>query len=96
VAEHLKRHSFTGRLTEEEKSLVVDMSNTLVRSRDILHILKQRNNLNTSTMRIIYNARKKNKVVEYTERSQIQQLMNHLCEHAYIEVHRSCPNTDTA
>jgi len=32
--------------------------------------------------------------MKYVERSQIQQLINHLCEHTYIEVHRSCPDTD--
>jgi len=46
-------------------------------------------------MRTIYNAKKKFKVVESAERSQMQQLMNKLSEHAYIEVHRSCPDTDT-
>ena len=94
VTEHLKGHSFVGRLSEEE-SLIVDMSKTLVRSRDILYILKQRNNLNLSTMRIIDNARRKNKVVKFTRRSQIHQIMNHFCERAYIEVHKSYPDTDT-
>jgi len=33
--------------------------------------------------------------VEYAGRSQMQKLMNKLSTHAYIEVHRSCPNIDT-
>ena len=85
TAEHLEGHSFAGRLSEEEENLVVDMSKTLVRPRDILRTLKQRNNLNVSTMRTIYNARRKNKVVEYAGKSQMQQLMNNLSEHAHIE-----------
>ena len=80
VAKHLEGHSFVGRLSEEEENLVIDMPKTLVRQRCILHILKQRNNLNVSTMRTIYNARRKNKVVEYVGRSQMQQVMNHLSE----------------
>ena len=48
-----------------------------------------------STMRTIYNAKRKIKVVKYAIRSQMQQLINYLSEHAYIEVHRSCPDTDT-
>ena len=95
MAEHLKGYSFIGKLSEKEKILVVNMSKILVQPRDILHALKQRNNLNVSTRKIIYNVRRKNKVVEYIGRSQMQQLMNHLSEHAYIEVHKSHPNTDT-
>jgi len=33
--------------------------------------------------------------VRYAERPQMQQLMNKLFEHAYIEVHRSYPDIDT-
>ena len=71
------------------------MSKNLVRSRDILHILKQKNKLNVSTMRIVYNVRKKFKVMKYVGGSQMQQLMNKLSEHTYIEIHRSSPDTDT-
>jgi len=46
-------------------------------------------------MRTIYNARKKFKVVDYARRSQMQQLMNKLSEHAYIVVHRSYLDADT-
>ena len=88
-------NSFAGRLSEKEERLVVDMSKSLIQPRDILYTLKQKNKLNVNTMRIVYNARKKFKIVEYASRSQIQQLMNKLSGHAYIEVHRSYPDTDT-
>jgi len=65
VSEYLKGHSFVGRLSEEEERLVVDMSKRLIRLKDILHTLKQKNKLNVSTMRTIYNVRKKFKVVKY-------------------------------
>ena len=45
-AKNLKRHSFAARLSEEEEKLVVDLSKTLIRPRDILNTLKQRNSLN--------------------------------------------------
>ena len=35
MTENLEGHSFTGRLSEEQDKLVVNMSKTLVRSRDI-------------------------------------------------------------
>jgi len=38
--ENLEGHFFTGRLSEEEDKLVVDLSKTLVRPRDILNTLK--------------------------------------------------------
>jgi len=49
LIEHLKGHSYAGRLSEEETKLVVDMSKTLVRPRDILNTLKQRDKNNVST-----------------------------------------------
>jgi len=75
--------------------LVVDMSKSLVGQRDISHIMKQRNSFNVSIIRTMSNARKKLKVVEYAGKLQIQQLMNKFSEYAYIEVHRSCLDTDT-
>ena len=95
VVEHLEGYYFAGRLSKKEENLIVDMFKTLVWSRDILHTLKQINNLNVSTVRTIYNVRRKNKVVEYVERSQMYQLMNHLSKHTYIEVHKRCPDTET-
>ncbi|XP_034218932.1 uncharacterized protein LOC117630298 [Prunus dulcis] len=46
-----------GRLSEEENALLVDMSKSLVKSRDILVTLKDRDAMNVSTMKTIYNAR---------------------------------------
>jgi len=88
ASEYSEGHSLTDRLSEEEERLVVDMSKSPVRSKNIFHILKQKNKLNASTIRTVYNARKKFKVVRYAGRSQMQQLMNNLSDHAYIEVHK--------
>ena len=91
----MEGHSFFDRLSKEEEKLIVDMSKTFVRPRDILHILKQKDSLNVSTLMTVYNIRKKHRIVEYVGRSQMQQLSKNLSEHAYIDVHRSCPDTDT-
>ena len=69
--ENLEGHSFAGKLSKEEENLVVDLSKTLIRPRDILNTLKQKNSLNVSTLRTIYNARYKFKVVESAKKSQM-------------------------
>eukprot|EP00268_Persea_americana_P019708 TRINITY_DN20136_c0_g2_i6.p1 TRINITY_DN20136_c0_g2~~TRINITY_DN20136_c0_g2_i6.p1 ORF type:complete len:137 (-),score=20.21 TRINITY_DN20136_c0_g2_i6:915-1325(-) len=62
AAEYLEGHSFVGRLSEDKTKLLVDMSRSIVRPKEILIILKQRNNLNVKTMKTIYNARYKHKI----------------------------------
>ena len=46
TSEYLKRHSFIDRLFEENERLIVEISKSLIRPRDILHILKQRKKQN--------------------------------------------------
>lgn len=95
ASEHLEGHSYAGRLSKEETSLVVDMSKSMVRPKEILVTLKQRDALNVTTMKTIYNARHRHKVIEKTAgRSQIQQLLAQLLVHKYTEWHR-CDDTDT-
>ena len=57
VVEHLEGHSYTGRLFKDKTSLLVDVSKSLVRPKDILSILKQRDVLNITIMKTIYNTR---------------------------------------
>ncbi|XP_028105524.1 uncharacterized protein LOC114304564 [Camellia sinensis] len=45
-AEHLKGYSYAGRLSKDEKALLMDMSNSMVRPKQILVTLKQRDALN--------------------------------------------------
>ncbi|XP_057488525.1 protein FAR1-RELATED SEQUENCE 2-like [Actinidia eriantha] len=94
IAEHLVGHSYAGRLSEEETSLLVDMSKSLVRPKEILVTLKQRDALNATTMKTIYNARHRYKVVEKARRSQMQLLLDQLVQYKYIEQHRSCENSE--
>ncbi|XP_028078799.1 uncharacterized protein LOC114280614 [Camellia sinensis] len=98
AAEHLQRHSYAGRLSANEKSLLVDMSKSLVKLKEILITLKQRDALNMSTMKTVYNVRHRCRVLQKAGRSQMQQLLGKLAKHKYIERHRceegSMPVTD--
>ena len=93
-AQHLEGHSYVRRLSEEELTVLIDMSKSLVKPRNILHTLKKRDLNNTTTMKTIYNARHKYRVVEMARRSQMQQLMMNLKENRYIEWHTSNDVTD--
>ncbi|XP_061998453.1 uncharacterized protein LOC133715810 isoform X2 [Rosa rugosa] len=91
LTESLEGHSYAGRLSEEETSLLIDLSKSLVRPKEILTKLKQRDSLNVTTIRTIYNARQRQRVKEKAGWSQMEQLLCKLNEHNYLEWHRSCP-----
>lgn len=94
-AKHFEGHSFAGRLSEEETSLLVDMSKSMVRPKEILVTLKRKDALNVTTMKTIYNVRHRNNVIEKAGRSQMQYLLGELQKHNYIERHRCDNNTMT-
>ncbi|XP_028063236.1 uncharacterized protein LOC114266536 [Camellia sinensis] len=90
LAEHLEGHSYAGRLSKDEKALLMDMSKSMVRPKEILVTLKQRDALNVSTLKTIYNVRHRNKVVQRAGRSQMQHLLGELAkaESAYVKLKR--------
>ncbi|XP_028099074.1 protein FAR1-RELATED SEQUENCE 5-like [Camellia sinensis] len=94
-AEHLEGHSYVGRLSKDEKALLMDMSKSMVRPKEILVTLKQRDALNVSTLKTIYNVRHRKKVVQRAGRSQMQHLFGELAKYDYIECHRSEESTMT-
>ena len=65
------------------------MSKSLVRPKDILCTLKQKDPTNATTLKAIYNARQKYKVVEKGGRTQMQFLLEKLKEYNYFEWHRT-------
>ncbi|XP_028056148.1 PKS-NRPS hybrid synthetase CHGG_01239-like [Camellia sinensis] len=87
-AEHLEGHSYAGRLSKDKKALLMDMSKSMVRPKEILVTLKQRDALNVSTLKTIYNVRHRNRVVQRAGRSQMQHLLGELAKYNYIERHR--------
>ncbi|XP_028053365.1 PKS-NRPS hybrid synthetase CHGG_01239-like [Camellia sinensis] len=94
-AKHFEEHSFAGRLSEEETSLLVDISKSMVRPKEILVTLKRKDALNVTTMKTIYNVRHRNNVIEKAGRSQMQHLLGELEKHNYIKRHRCDNNTMT-
>ncbi|KAH9661453.1 hypothetical protein KPL70_024513 [Citrus sinensis] len=75
-----------GRLTAEEASILVDMSKNMVRPKDILVTLKKKDPFNVSTMKSIYNARQRYKVIEMAGRSQMQQLLMAVTQKQKVEL----------
>ncbi|XP_028054207.1 uncharacterized protein LOC114258455 [Camellia sinensis] len=81
LAEHLEGHSYAGRLSKDEKALLMDMSKSMVRPKEILVTLKQRDALNVSTFKTMYNVRHRNRVVQRAGRSQMQHLLDELAKY---------------
>ncbi|XP_021801876.1 protein FAR1-RELATED SEQUENCE 5-like [Prunus avium] len=87
ISKYFQGHSIVGRLSKEENALLVDMSKSLMKPKDILITLKVRDATNVSTMKTIYNARIRNRTKEFAGRTQMQQFLNKLSEHNYIPWH---------
>ncbi|KAJ4715731.1 MYB transcription factor [Melia azedarach] len=69
VTDPFEGRSYAGRLSKEETSLVKDMSKDMVRPRDILVTLKNKDVKNVSTIKHIYNVCQRNKVKEMDKSS---------------------------
>lgn len=87
--QHVEGHSFAGRLSMEEIGILIDLSKSQMKPKEILNTLKERDGLNCTTIKGIYNARHKHKLNENAGGSLMQQLMNKLMEFKYIEWHRN-------
>ncbi|XP_047170166.1 uncharacterized protein LOC124838575 [Vigna umbellata] len=75
LAETLVGHPFAGRLNVVEQSILVDMTNSLVKSSNILLTLKEHNEDNVTTIKQIYNARYTYKRSLKGSRTEMQHLM---------------------
>ena len=71
VAKYLEGHSYTGRLTDNEVAIVSDLTKSLVKPRNILLALKQRDKENVTTIKGVYNKIHRNKFLEKAGRSQL-------------------------
>ncbi|XP_022866700.1 uncharacterized protein LOC111386465, partial [Olea europaea var. sylvestris] len=94
LAQHLEGHPYVQRLINEEEHILIDMSKSLVKPRNISMTLKEWDPNNVSIMRTIYNARARHRLIEKAGKTQMQQIMSKLKEHNYIEWHRSHERTD--
>ncbi|XP_076908221.1 uncharacterized protein LOC143564987 [Bidens hawaiensis] len=82
--QHMEGHPYAKRLTDDEFSLVAELTRMNVAPRDILSILKERNLSNASTISTIYNARTKIRMSEQAGNSPMQVLMSILHSNGYV------------
>ncbi|KAH1234590.1 Alpha-glucosidase 2 [Glycine max] len=85
-------HSYAGRLTAEEKSLVIDMTKKMVEPRNILLTLKDHNN--DTTIRHIYNARQAYRSSQKGPRTEMQHLLKLLEHDQYVCWSRKVDDSD--
>ncbi|VVA29758.1 PREDICTED: PKS-NRPS hybrid synthetase CHGG_01239 [Prunus dulcis] len=83
-AKYLEGHSYAERLSKEENNLLMDMSKSLVRPKDILYTIKRRDDKNVTIMKTIYKARHKSRVVEKEDNymwalNRLKSIMNTNC-----------------
>jgi len=75
LAKSLIEHPYVGRLTEEEKIIIGDMTKSMVKPKNILLTLKNHNANNCTTMKQVYNARYAYRSSIRGNNSEMEQLM---------------------
>ncbi|XP_035838827.1 protein FAR1-RELATED SEQUENCE 5-like [Helianthus annuus] len=80
----MEGHPYAKRLFEDEFNLVAELTRMNVAPRDILAIIKERNLSNVSTLRTIYNARNKIRMVDQIGKSPMQVLLSLLHSNGYV------------
>ncbi|XP_038704732.1 uncharacterized protein LOC120000678 [Tripterygium wilfordii] len=85
----MEGHPYLGRLSESKIQIMVDMFAQNAKSWDILAELKNRDSNNVSTIRTIYNARKKHMTFERSGQSQMQVVFSFLNDQEYFFDYRA-------
>ena len=75
LAKSLVGHPYVGRLTKDEKTIIADMTNSMVKPRNILLMLKEHNANSCITIKQIYNARSAYRSSIRDSDTEMQQLM---------------------
>ncbi|KAH1225616.1 hypothetical protein GmHk_11G032466 [Glycine max] len=88
LAKFLVGHPYTGQLTKDEKNIIVDMTKSMVKPRNILLTLKEHNVNNCTTIKQIYNARSAYRSSIRGSDTEMQHLMKLLERDQYIHWHR--------
>ncbi|XP_028186369.1 protein FAR1-RELATED SEQUENCE 5-like [Glycine soja] len=88
MAKSLVGHPYAGRLTKDEKNVVVDMTKSMVKPRNILLMLKEHDDNNYKTIKQIYNVRHAYRSSIKRSNTEMQQLMILLDRDQYIHWHR--------
>jgi len=88
LAKSLVGHPYAGRLTKDEKTIIVDMTKSMVKPRNILLTLKEHNANSCTTIKQIYNARSSYSSSIKGSDIEMQHLMKLLERDQYIHWHR--------
>ncbi|KAG5517280.1 hypothetical protein RHGRI_037885 [Rhododendron griersonianum] len=88
-AVYLEGHSYPGRLSADQTAMLVDLSVSMVKPKQILSQLKGNDPSNVTTIKHVYNARHKYRVIEKAGRTQMQHLMAQLQHFSYVNWDRS-------
>ncbi|KAH1253759.1 Protein FAR1-RELATED SEQUENCE 5 [Glycine max] len=88
LAKSLVEHPYAGRLTKAEKTLITDMTKSMVKPRNILLTLKEHNANSCTTIKQIYNARSAFRSSIRGSNLEMQHLMKLLERDQYIHWHR--------
>jgi len=81
-------HPYAGRLTDDEKNIIADMTKSNVKPRNILLTLKEHNANSCTTIKQIYNARSAYRSSIRGDDTEMQHLMRLLERDQYIHWHR--------
>ncbi|XP_028199583.1 uncharacterized protein LOC114384111 [Glycine soja] len=88
MTKSLVGHPYASRLTKDEKNVVVDMTKSMVKPRNILLTLKEHDNNNYTTIKQIYNTKHAYRSSIRGSNTEMQQLMMLLDRDQYIQWHR--------
>ncbi|KAH1257494.1 Protein FAR1-RELATED SEQUENCE 5 [Glycine max] len=88
LTKSLVGHPYAGRLTKAEKTLIADMTKSMVKPRNILLTLKEHNANSCTTIKQIYNARSAFRSSIRGSNLEMQHLMKFLERDQYIYWHR--------
>ncbi|KAH1242350.1 Protein FAR1-RELATED SEQUENCE 5 [Glycine max] len=88
LAKSLVGHPYAGRLTKVEKTLIADMTKSMVKPRNIMLTLKEHNANSCTTIKHIYNARSAFRSSIRGSDLEMQHLMKLLERDQYIHWHR--------
>ncbi|KAJ0763747.1 putative transcription factor FAR family [Helianthus annuus] len=81
--EYMEGHPILKRLTPNEHQLVAELTGKGVFPKDILGVIKERDENNVSTIKNIYNARDKIRATDHKGKSLMEVLMSHLNDKGY-------------
>ena len=93
-AKNLEGHPYAMRLTEEEKEIVAEMTKDHAHPLGILAKIKRKNQANVSSLRNVYNERRKIQVSEMDGPTPMKILLNKLCTQRFAHNYEINKNTE--